>query len=95
MEDFEGGLPAFANEILDYLTHHPGAADTVQGILQWWLHQDCDEQVTTRVQNALDFLVNKGWLTQATIPAPKVYRMDETRMAEIEAFLRAPTRKRH
>jgi len=91
----EGSLPAFAKDILHYLTHHPGAADTVQGILQWWLRQECGEDATSQVQNALDFLVDKGWLTEATIPAPKVYRMEETRMAEINAFLNASTKERH
>ena len=90
----ESRLPTFAKDILHYLTDHPGAADTVQGILQWWLHQESAEGGTRRVQSTLDFLVNKGWLTEIEIPAPKIYRINETRLAEINAFLSASGEKR-
>ncbi len=87
--DSEGSLPVFAKDILHYLTEHPGAGDTVQGILQWWLHQEWAEGGTRRVQNALDLLVDKGWLTETEVPAPRIYRINETRLAEINAFLSA------
>jgi hypothetical protein len=90
----EGSFPVFAEDILHYLIHHPEAADTVQGILQWWLHQECGEGITTQVQSALDFLADKGWLMAVAIPAPKVYRINETRMTEINSFLSASTEKK-
>jgi hypothetical protein len=77
----------FATDILRYLAEHPGAADTVQGIHQWWLHQAWAEDATRVTQAALDILVKRGWLTETEIPAPKIYRINETRLAEINQFL--------
>jgi hypothetical protein len=84
-------LPTFAKEILRYLADHPGAADTVQGITQWWLHQTWAEVKTRDAQIALDLLVKKEWLTEIEIPSPKVYRINETRLAEVNEFLSSST----
>ena len=83
----EQTLPKFAKEILRYLADHPGAADTVQGILQWWLHQIWAEEGTREAQIALDLLVKKGWLTETEIPSPKIYRINEARLSEVNGFL--------
>ncbi len=83
----EGDLPGFAKDILLYLSDHQDAADTVQGIHQWWLHQTWADCGTTQVQKALDSLVGRGWLTETKIPAPKLYRINEARKAEIKSFL--------
>jgi hypothetical protein len=83
----EQPLPVFAKDILQYLADHPGAADTVQGILQWWLHQTRVERGTREAQAALDVLVEKGWLTETEIPSPKIYRINEVQLAEIHEFL--------
>jgi len=83
----EGDLPGFAKDILLYLSDHEDAADTVQGIHQWWLHQTWAEGETTKVQNALDSLVDRGWLTKTDKPAPTLYRINEACKAEIKSFL--------
>lgn len=45
--------------ILAYLQHHPGAADTAQGIASWWLPEPLrgDEEC---VAKALDALLAEG-----------------------------------
>ena len=90
----QGSLPAFARDILRYLTEHPDATDTVQGILQWWLHEEWAEGGTEEVQKILDLLVRRGWLTETEIPSPKIYGINKTRLAEIRGFLTAAEKKK-
>ena len=47
-------------EILRYLRAHPQAADTVDGIVMWWLPRQRYEEAVDRVQHALDDLVAQG-----------------------------------
>jgi hypothetical protein len=44
-------------EILDYLSTHPSAADTVEGITRWWLGLSPCEPDTKAVEEALEDLV--------------------------------------
>lgn len=70
-ERYGGGT---VETILAYLDEHPDAADTVDGIRQWWLPGGAD-QSTADVQAALDLLVGRGLIArveQAGIPP--VYR---------------------
>ena len=53
---------ALMREILQYLTAHPDAKDTVDGILKWWLPGHPIEWEKEEVQETLDHLVSKGWL---------------------------------
>ncbi len=50
---------AMAEEILDYLSAHPRAADTVRGIAKWWLRR---EGLRDEVEEVLEYLVGKGLL---------------------------------
>ena len=53
-------LSRLREEILDYLRIHPQAADTVTGIVSWWLPQQRGEEALTGVQQAHDDLVTQG-----------------------------------
>jgi hypothetical protein len=73
--------------ILQYLVEHPDAKDTIEGILKWWLP---DSRVWKRgeVQEALDLLTSKGWLTKrGTVPSRKIYGINKDRLPEITRFL--------
>ena len=60
--------------ILAYLDEHPDAADTVDGIRQWWLLGGADRS-TADVQAALDLLVDRGLVARVEQPGiPPVYR---------------------
>ena len=47
-------------EILSYLCEHSDAADTVEGIIAWWLPRQRYEQSKEQIQKALDDLLAQG-----------------------------------
>ncbi|MBA4142839.1 MAG: hypothetical protein H0X43_07500 [Nitrosospira sp.] len=47
-------------EIIEYLRAHPAAADTVDGILEWWLCSQRYKTTKDAIQKALDDLVHEG-----------------------------------
>ncbi len=56
----EPDLARLSDEILCYLRAHPQAADTVDGIVGWWLPRQRYDEAVDRVQHALDKLVASG-----------------------------------
>ena len=88
-EPSAGGHQKLIQEILRYLVDHPDAKDTVEGILKWWLPEGQVGRGEEEVQEVLDFLVSKGWLTKREIaPSEKIYGVDKDHLDEIENFLR-------
>ncbi|MEW9898700.1 hypothetical protein ABWL39_08715 [Chitinivorax sp. PXF-14] len=57
--------------ILAYLQAHPGAGDTIDGILGWWLGVTDGEQ-RSRVEASLDALAEAGAVTRHRLPDGKV-----------------------
>ena len=54
------GKADISRDILAYLSEHPRAQDTLEGIVEWWLlHQEV-QRWTTRVEVVLSELVRKG-----------------------------------
>lgn len=49
-----------SEEILTYLREHPNAADTPDGIIEWWLPRQRYEQSKEQIQKVLDDLVAQG-----------------------------------
>lgn len=56
--DFERPDPRL--EVLAYLHAHPSAADTLDGIIQWWLPIQRYETSRDIIEKALDDLVEQG-----------------------------------
>jgi hypothetical protein len=54
--DYEA-ISAIQSDVLGYLRNHPNAADSVEGIRQWWLLAEMARRSSARVQAALDELV--------------------------------------
>jgi hypothetical protein len=74
--------------ILNYCVEHPYAKDTPEGILKWWGLTGQSEWRKEDVQQALDFLTSKGWLTvRKTIPSKEIYGINKDRLSEIRSFL--------
>jgi hypothetical protein len=53
-----------AAQILAYLSAHPDAQDTVEGIAEWWLLEQRISDTTTAVREALAELVARGMASQ-------------------------------
>lgn len=49
-----------AGELLEYLHARPNAADTLEGIMNWWLPRQRYETEQRRVEQALEQLVARG-----------------------------------
>ena len=63
----EPDLTPLSGEILRYLRAHPQAADTVDGIVEWWLPRQRHDEAVDRVQHALDELVARGLVDKITL----------------------------
>jgi len=53
-------VQAIANEVERYLTDHPQAADSVEGIASWWLARQRIHYELEMVRSALEHLRHKG-----------------------------------
>jgi hypothetical protein len=62
-------VASIAEDILHYLAKHPSAADSFEGISQWWLVRIRIEEATLEIQRALDRLVQGGLVVKDTLPS--------------------------
>ena len=83
---------AIAQEISDYLTAHPNAADTVEGIVKWWLTRQRFESATDRVQKALDYLVAEGLVSKKAVAGGRVVYAVAKQQEMRKRLLRDPYR---
>jgi len=60
----EQDIERISEEIHRYLTKHPNAADTLEGITRWWLTRQRYEESKKNVQKALYLLVNRKLVAQ-------------------------------
>ena len=61
-----------AQEIRNYLMAHPNAADSLEGIVKWWLTRQRYEEAMGQVQKALDYLVVRGDISKRQLSSGKV-----------------------
>ena len=54
-----------AREILSYLSAHPNARDTLDGIVQWWLRKRKSDQNMTLLKEVLADLVTQGLIEKS------------------------------
>lgn len=62
-----------AKQIEDYLSAHPNAADSLGGIVKWWLTRQQFEQQYEIVNKALQILLSKGAVLKSTHAGNTVY----------------------
>ncbi len=68
--------PGICAEVMAYLSVHPDAQDTIEGIVQWWLLEQTIEHQTAVVREAIDHLVEKGLVEISVGPdSRKSYRV--------------------
>jgi hypothetical protein len=53
-----------ASDILVYLTDHPDAQDTLEGIAEWWILERKTTHQLAQVKDAVQKLVQKGYLEE-------------------------------
>lgn len=64
--------------VLEYLYRHPQAADTLRGIVDWWLPRQRYESDCQRIEHVLGRLVAQGRLHCNRLPDGEVlYTLDE------------------
>jgi hypothetical protein len=73
--------------VLGYLITNPDAKDTIEGVRRWWLPEGDPEQSHEELQEALQFLVSKDWLTARVTSQQKIYGLNKVSFKEIESYL--------
>lgn len=57
-----------ARQICGYLINHPKAADSMEGIVSWWLNSRQSLPRLEIVRDALDLLESKGLIVSRILP---------------------------
>jgi hypothetical protein len=66
-------LSSPAPEILDYLARQPGAQDTIEGILHWWVLDSCIRTWTPKISKTVEQLVERGLLEEKPSSDGKIF----------------------
>lgn len=63
----ESGTSHVRDAILQYLQRNPDAADTLRGVMSWWLPAQFHEKAEKDVEQAMERLVAQGDLTKTVL----------------------------
>ena len=66
-------IKAVANEIERYLKKHPYAGDSNVGISEWWLKRQQIEDNVTTVDEALNYLLERGRIVRKQVDGREIY----------------------
>lgn len=77
----ERNLSDTARAICRYLDAHPRAADSLDGILRWWLTRQRVSDSESEVQTALNELVASGQISHRRLPDGTVVYQRQTTLA--------------
>ena len=84
---FTTGKSQISREILYYLTAHPDAQDTLEGIAAWWLLEQKIKHTTAEVEKSLSELVDKGFIVECKREnSHTYYRINRSKYEEIKAI---------
>jgi hypothetical protein len=79
---------SLAREILSYLSEHPQAQDSLEGVMQWWLLEREIRRWTVQVRSALAELVAEGLVLERTVESGRtLYRINSQKLNEVRSFL--------
>lgn len=83
------GKSQITYKILAYLTKHPDAQDTLEGIVEWWLLEQKIERETEKVKEALAELIGKGLILERRDgDSRSFYKINLGKYGEIQALLK-------
>ena len=78
-----------ALKILRYLDQNPNAADTVEGILEWWLPKQSIYEEESVVKRALDEMIKRNLiLATRSSDARRHYRLNTEFIQEIRRMIK-------
>jgi hypothetical protein len=84
-----------AREILSYLTDHPDAQDTLEGIVEWWLLESRIKFQREMVKEAIAELVRKELVVESEDANSRLhYRINESTVEEIRTMLEQEQKER-
>lgn len=82
-DDAEPAIERVVSAIQVYLAQHPAAADSEQGVAQWWLPAVGVDVPVVHVHRALELLCKRGALARTFLPdGGTVYRAAPQRNPE-------------
>jgi len=64
--DDDQEIERIAHDVQAYLQNHPHAADTLEGVVKWWLTRQRYDQAEAQVSRALELLEQRGLIARAT-----------------------------
>ena len=81
MENDKSGVARLREAILHYLQQNPNAADTVEGIMRWWLKDKQND--AAKIEQALEQLVAEGLVeTTSLVDGTTLYMRGARRAGE-------------
>jgi hypothetical protein len=81
-----------SEEILEYLSKHPDATDTLEGITEWWLMSQKISYEMERVKLSIQKLVKEGWVIEVKVKDTAArYRFNAIRLNDLRSL---PSTKR-
>jgi hypothetical protein len=60
-------IESLAQDIADYLARNTQAADDIEGIMQWWLHDERPGKTVERVRCSLELLESRGVVRRSVL----------------------------
>ena len=71
VDEYGRDVIKIANEISIYLNTHQDAADTLEGVIKWWVLRQRIEESSDKVQSAIEYLCEKGIVKEVVMAGGK------------------------
>jgi DNA-binding PadR family transcriptional regulator len=81
--------------VLSYVTEHPTAADTIDGVRLWWL-REAGTVSPIVLRMVLDELLKRGWLVaRGNRPETRIYSLNERERDAVKRFIQKTGKRRN